>query len=59
MNPIFPLEQWHEARVSRDVAQLSSQPALHLLLLFRSYVSLQQRERKRGEDCLDSKFVTS
>lgn len=54
MNPIFPLEQWHEARVSRDVAQLSSQPALHLLLLFRSYVSLQQRERKRGEDCLDA-----
>lgn len=50
MNPIFPLEQWHEARVSRDVAQLSSQPAPLLLLLFRSYISLQGREEKKEKE---------
>lgn len=50
MNPIFPLEQWHEARVSRDVAQLSSQPAPLLLLLFRSYISLQGREKKKEKE---------
>lgn len=50
MNPIFPLEQWHEARVSRDVAQLSSQPAPLLLILFRSYISLQGREEKKEKE---------
>lgn len=54
MNPIFPLEQWHEARVSRDVAQLSSQPAPLLSLLFRSTPLLCKREKEGGEGCLDA-----